>query len=768
MNSEDVGKAIPGPQRGRSLKTGSQMELQELYERFHLLIETSPVIPWEADARSWCFTYVGPQAIKLLGYPLEEWYEKDFWSTHIHPEDRAEAIDICERSSRRCDAYEFEYRMLASDGRALWLQDFVSVERVEGEPVILRGFMIDITQRKGREQDQLAELEQLYQTAPVGLTLTDRDHRYVRVNQQLADINGKSVAEHLGRTVREIVPHIASQIEATFQQVIDSGEPILDYEVVGSTAASPNEVKVFLGKHYPIRSGNGDVRYVSTIVQDITEQREAEEALRRAKESWQVLVESLAHGVEEIDTLGNIAYANPALHRLYECADGELTGMSVLDFVAPDPERAKLRDYLEYLLKEQPPPTPYYGKKRSRKGKLKEVQVDWTYRRDSQGRVIGFISIITDISDRKRAQEEIAKAYESLESRVLERTADLVQANERIQRLKSQLEAESLYLRDEIKLDHDFEGIVGESNAWSAILEGAKHIAATDTPALLLGETGTGKGLIARAIHALSSRKDRLLVKVNCATLTTPLIESELFGHERGSFTGALTQRIGRFELADHGTIFLDEIGDLHPVLQGKLLRVLQEGEFERVGSNRTQKVDVRVIAATNRNLDRALKEGTFREDLYFRLKVFPLQLPPLRERKSDIPLLVTFFIEKHQRAMGKKIDKVTSETMRVLQAYDWPGNVRELEHIVQRALMLSSDSILRHFTLPPLEGTARGRRETLQEVERSHILKVLEECAWKIKGSGNAADRLGQNPSTLRGRMRRLGIEKPASTSSR
>jgi transcriptional regulator with GAF, ATPase, and Fis domain len=295
------------------------------------------------------------------------------------------------------------------------------------------------------------------------------------------------------------------------------------------------------------------------------------------------------------------------------------------------------------------------------------------------------------------------------------------------------------------------------------VLHQVEQVAETDATVLILGETGTGKELIARAIHDRSPRSRRPLVKVNCAALPSSLIESELFGHEKGAFTGAVTRREGRFTLADGGTIFLDEIGDLPIDLQSKLLRVLQEGEFEPLGGSRTRKVDVRVIAATNRDLDAAMEEETFRPDLYYRLTVFPIRIPTLRERPEDIPLLTWGFIRRNEPRLGKNIRTIPKEVMDRLVAYSWPGNVRELENVIQRAMILSPGTAL---VLPDLgeQGPAAGPRastaQSLEDVERDHIHSVLKSVSWQIKGPGGAAERLGLAPSTLRYRMKKLGIQ--------
>ena len=357
--------------------------------------------------------------------------------------------------------------------------------------------------------------------------------------------------------------------------------------------------------------------------------------------------------------------------------------------------------------------------------------------------------------------------------RVKERTAELLKAKEdllealvQVKQLKNRLQAENVYLQEEIKLNLNFEEIIGRSNAIKKVLSKVEQVAATDATVLIMGETGTGKELFARAIHNLSPRNDRALVKVNCAALQQSLIESELFGHEKGSFTGAFSQRIGRFELANNGAIFLDEVGDLTLELQSKLLRVIQEGEFERLGGSRTIKVNVRVIAATHKDLEKAIKTGEFRQDLYYRLNVFPIILPPLRKRRKDIPFLTKHFVEKYSVVLGKTIDSIPQKVMDALQAYPWPGNVRELENITERAVIMThsstlqlDESIVRALKNGSPEATVSV---TLEEMQRNHILNTLKETNWRIEGKFGAAERLGINASTLRSRIRKLSITKP------
>jgi len=378
-----------------------------------------------------------------------------------------------------------------------------------------------------------------------------------------------------------------------------------------------------------------------------------------------------------------------------------------------------------------------------------------------EDRAVGALSFLA--KERSQYKPEDSSRLEEMAA-VIAVALDNCRAYEEIKQLENQLTHENIYLQEEIRTEHNFEEIVGKSRELKRVLKRVELVAPTDASILITGETGTGKELIARAIHHLSKRKDRPLIKVNCAALPTGLIESELFGHEKGAFTGALSKKVARFELAHQGTIFLDEIGDLLQEVQVNLLRVLQEQEFERVGGTKTIKVDVRVIAATNRELEKAVAENRFREDLYYRLNVFPLPLPSLRERGEDIPLLVQYFVDKYATKTGKQIDKINQETMRRLRGYPWPGNIRELENVIERSIILSSGSVLEiedEFLLP--SSTLLDQKEilTLQEVERNHIIKSLDKTGWVIEGPKGGAKILNLHPNTLRGRMKKLGIKR-------
>jgi PAS domain S-box-containing protein len=368
-----------------------------------------------------------------------------------------------------------------------------------------------------------------------------------------------------------------------------------------------------------------------------------------------------------------------------------------------------------------------------------------------------------DITMRKEAENALQKAHNEMGQRVEERTAELNTALTEIKKMKDKLEAENIYFRQENKMKHQSEKIIGQSDGLKYVLYRAQQVAPADTTILILGETGTGKELIAAAIHNMSPRKEKPLITVNCAALPGNLIESELFGREKGAFTGADVRRMGRFEVANGSTICLDEIGELPLDLQGKLLRVIQHSEFERLGSSQTIKVNVRILATTNRNLEEEVRQGRFRQDLFYRLNVFPITVPPLRQRKDDIPLMVQAFTERYSRKMGKQITNIPKEIMKALQDYPWPGNVRELESIIERAVILCPGQVLHladklEISSPAISSAMR----TLEDTERSQILKVLTETKWRIEGKGGAAAILGIHPSTLRARLHKLEIARP------
>ncbi len=473
-----------------------------------------------------------------------------------------------------------------------------------------------------------------------------------------------------------------------------------------------------------------------------------------------------------LDSELKVVNANHSFYKTFNVRPDETEGLLIYNIGNQQWDIPKLRELLEEILPQKSIFNDFEVEHDFEVigHKIMHLNARRIYDKANQTELI--LLAIEDVTEReyyKRNLEEIVK----------DRTAELVVAKDEavksrqqaetalfeIKKLKDQLEAEQAYLKEEIKLEYNHENIIGTSNEINYVFYKIEQIASTDTNVLIYGETGTGKELITRAIHSLSLRKDRSLVKMNCAALPSNLIESELFGHEKGAFTGAHSRRLGRFEVANGATIFLDEIGELPVELQPKLLRVIQDGEFERLGSSATIKVDVRIIAATNRNLEEEILKGHFRSDLWYRLNVFPITMPPLREHTVDIPLLVDYFIKKISKRLGKKIEMIPVSVMNTLQDYRWPGNVRELENVIERAVINSTGPKLR--LADPLKKPIRelhSSKNTLEAVERDYIVQVLEQSQWKVSGKNSAAEILGLDRSTLRARMRKLNINKPQS----
>ena len=488
--------------------------------------------------------------------------------------------------------------------------------------------------------------------------------------------------------------------------------------------------------------------YISTTIIDITKHKKAEENI----EHLASFPELNPHPVIEIDLKGQVLYCNAATMKILK------------ELKAPEDVRPFLpRDLIEIIKKlEKEDDGQYLSREVEINGSVfAESIIHYAY--------LNVVRIYAqDITKRKRTEQALQKAHDELELQVEERTAELRTALSEIKAMKDKLEAENIYFREEIKIKHKFSAILGQSDGLKYVLYRAEQVAPANTTVLILGETGTGKELIAFAIHDMSPRKDRPMITVNCAALPGNLIESELFGREKGAFTGADARQVGRFSIADGSTLCLDEIGELPLELQAKLLRVIQHNEFERLGSSHTIKVDVRIIATTNRDLEEEVRKGRFRQDLYYRLNVFPITVPPLRQRKEDIPLMVQAFLERYSRKMGKQIESIHKNTLKALQEYPWPGNVRELENIIERAVILCPGSVLQladklEISSSPLLSAVR----TLEETERNQILKILSETRWHIEGKDGAAAILGLNPSTLRARMHKLGIVRPETKES-
>jgi PAS domain S-box-containing protein len=487
-------------------------------------------------------------------------------------------------------------------------------------------------------------------------------------------------------------------------------------------------------------------RLVAEVFANSLLRKRHEEALVQAEAKYRTVADFTYDWEHWAKVDGSFEYVSPSCERISGCTPRDfIDNPSLLkEIIVPEDRDIWERHYHD--ARQEPKPREIQFRIQRRDGQIRWIEHSCQPVIDQQGSLQGFRASNRDITSRKMSEIDLRKAYAEIEQ------------------LKKQLEAETAYLQEEIKLEHNFENIIGNSAALKYVLYKVEQVAAADTSVLVLGESGTGKELVARAIHNSSPRSARPLVKVNCATLPSHLIESELFGHERGAFTGAQARQPGRFEVADGTSIFLDEIGELPPELQTKLLRVLQDGEFERLGSSSSIKVDVRVIAATNRDLEEEVRRGRFRQDLFYRLDVFPITVPPLRDRAEDIPLLTRFFVEKASKRLGKSIEQIPESVVQKLQDYAWPGNVRELENVLERAVINTSGPRLRlaDDLARPAHNQKTTSLKSLQETEKDHILQVLQSTNWRIDGAKGAAVILDMNPSTLRSRMRKLGIQKP------
>ena len=489
------------------------------------------------------------------------------------------------------------------------------------------------------------------------------------------------------------------------------------------------------------------------------ELRRIQYELEKMRDRYSELYDFAPSGYATLSEKGLILEANLTCETLLETERGLLLGKPFSRFVAKDYQDTYYL-FIRNLLEKKAPLSCELKLKRE-SGAAAFARLDGVVRMDAADRVPAILVAITDSTEQQKMDEELQKAHDMLEEQVEERTAELRGALSEIKEMKDQLETENIYFRHENKMKHQFEHIIGQSDGLKYVLYRAEQVAPMNTTVLILGETGTGKELVAAAIHHLSPRKDRPLIMVNCAALPANLVESELFGREKGAFTGADTRRIGRFEVANGSTICLDEIGELPLEIQAKLLRVIQHSEFERLGSSHTTKVDVRIVATTNRDLEEEVRTGMFRQDLYYRLNVFPITVPPLRQRTVDIPLIVQAFVQRYAKKFRKEITSIPKETMAILQEYPWPGNVRELESIIERAVILCPGPVLQladKLELSPLQSSMG----TLEETERNQILKILSGTRWRIEGKNGAAAILGLHPSTLRARMHKLGIVRP------
>jgi formate hydrogenlyase transcriptional activator len=636
--------------------------------------------------------------------------------------------------------------------------------------------------------EALTDLEKLlagyFRSSTVGLAILNLEFRFIAINDALAEMNGVPAAEHLGKTIREVLGDFADLVEPDLQRVLSTRE--LANVEVSATFPTRNEPGHWSAHYLPIADVTGQVIRVGIVVVEITEQKKLEESLshlggrlRRETERLQMLLDVSSimasnwnphHGFSRISArLRRVLLHEYAGFELHDAGTGLLVrqiedfplGKGLLSAVpiitGNSPEGLSLRKRSPLIFS---------------RDQMQGFEAEMTKSLLSEGlrslcciplfRPNGPLGVVVLGSTRENAfhAEDLALLNQVAAQFAI--TLENQRAASEIEDLKQRLEVERKYLVGEIRSEGQFAEIVGDSPALKRVLDQVVTVAPTDATVLILGETGTGKELIVRALHRLSRRKDGPFIKVNCAAIPTGLLESELFGHEKGAFTGAITTKIGRVELAHGGTLFLDEVGEIPLELQPKLLRMLQDQEFERLGSNRTIRVNLRLVAATNRDLAKGMAEHEFRSDLFYRLSVFPILIPPLRERRDDIPLLVRYFVLKFAQRMNRNIETVPRETIKALAEWPWPGNVRELENLMERSVILSEGNALR-VPLSELkkENPTAGSQmnHSLDNAEREHIIRVLRETGGALSGPDGAAHRLGLKRTTLQSKMQRLKI---------
>jgi formate hydrogenlyase transcriptional activator len=639
----------------------------------------------------------------------------------------------------------------------------------------------------------LADPEKLlaayFRSSAVGVCIVDSELRYLAINNTLAAMNGLPATHHIGKTIKEVLGNAAGAVQPEFHRVFATGEPVdnVEISVVLPTRPEPGH---WIGHFFPIKDGAGNVQRIAAVIVEITEQKKLEQSLQhiggklgQQKERLQMLsdVSTILASYRDMQQafprisarIRRILHHEYASYELHDANSGLLVrqaedfpmGKGLLSALPISPHNSPsglaLRERLPLIFSKQ---------------QMQDFEAEITKNLLEEGlrslccvpllRPNSPLGVLVLGSTRQGAfhpddlillNQLAAQFAVALENQ---------RATAEIEALKQRFAEEKSYLEGETHSAGGFTEIIGDSPALKLILDQVTTVAPSEATVLILGETGTGKELIARAVHRLSKRRDFPFVKVNCAAIPTGLVESELFGHERGAFTGAISQKVGRMELANGGTLFLDEVGEIPLELQSKLLRVLQDHEFERLGSNRTIKVDLRLIAATNRDLAKEMAQHEFRSDLFYRLSVFPIQVPALRERREDIPGLIRHFVHKFAIRMGRRIETIPKETMERLTAWSWPGNIRELENLMERSVIMSEGSAL-HVPFSEVKagrprtdrGMERNPDETLDNAEREHILRVLRDTGGVLSGPNGAARRLGLKRTTLQSKMQRLKI---------
>ncbi|HEU4833939.1 MAG TPA: sigma 54-interacting transcriptional regulator [Pyrinomonadaceae bacterium] len=725
---------------------------EQEHKRLDEVVSNVPGIVWEARVDPITYerrtTFISDYVEKMLGYTKEEWMSTpNFALSIVHDEDRDRVQRQAASVFTGAGPTFLKFRWIARDEHILWVEARIAALFDEsGKVVGIRGVTLDVTQQHLAEEAKRQSDERFAKAfkanrQPMSVT-TMAEGRYIEVNDSFLEMSGYTREEVIGHTSLELNIWESPSHRAYFIQQLKQRNCLVNFETRFRT--KEGSLRVLLSSAEELELAGEQCLLVSSS--DITERVAIQQALRESEARFRNLADTAPVMIWLTGVDKKCTYLNKQWLEFTGRNLEEQLGGGWADGIHADDYRHTLENYETHFDERKPFEMEY--RLRRYDGEFRWIFDAGAPRLSNDGTFLGYIGTCLDITERKESEVKVQKAHEEL------------------QQLKNQLEAENIYLQQELQLDPIFGEIVGQSDAIKYVLFKLTQVAPTDTTVLITGETGTGKELVARAIHGASSRKDRPLIKVNCGALAPSLIESELFGHEKGAFTGAGSRKLGRFELASGGTIFLDEIGELPLELQVKLLRVIQENEFERLGGARTIKIDVRIIAATNRNLKLEVENGKFREDLWYRLNVYPITVPPLRQRKEDISLLVEHFVRGYAKKFGKTITSVSPRALQTFQAHSWPGNVRELANAIERAVIHAKGTVL--HSVDRFEETSEEppfAAKTLEDVERDHIIRTLENTGWRIEGPHGAANVLGLNPSTLRTRMSKLGITRRNAT---
>jgi formate hydrogenlyase transcriptional activator len=739
-------------------------------DRNRALYEHAPVGICRVESGTGKFLGVNAKYCEILGRTEQELSSLDFQSI-THPDDLAMNLEKW-RQLRDGEVrhYEIEKRYLRPDGTVRWVEvKVVAMWPEDAEPAWHMAIVEDVTESK-RANERLREYERVVEGLEEMIAVVDRDYRYVIANRAFLERRNMTKEQVLGRRVDEVVQ------QEIFEEIIKPrvdecfGGKVVQYEMKYKYPQL-GERDLFIS-YFPIQGTDG-VDRIASVLRDVTDRKRAQQALRDREENYRMFISQSSEGIfrEDMDAPvavnlsedelvrhilhdSYMAECNDAMAKMYGFARGEeLLGKRLTEMLPPeDPHNIELtREYIRSgfrVLDRESHEVDMHGNPKVFLNSMIGIV--------ENGKLVRTWGIQRDVTERTKLEESRQQAEAALRQSV----ADLHVVTEELREAKEKLSEEKIYLEQAIGTELGFGEIIGRSPALKDVMEQVVKVASSDATVLIMGETGTGKELVARAIHRESRRKDNSFIKLNCAAIPSGLLESELFGHEKGAFTGAITKKLGRLELANQGTLFLDEIGEIPLELQPKLLRVLQDHEFERLGGTRTLHVNFRLLAATNRDLRQAVNQREFRSDLYYRLNVFPIRTPPLRERREDIPPLVEHFVGKYAARMGKPIASIPAKTMEALVQWPWPGNIRELENFVERSVILTSGKVLQ-VPLSELSAVVAQRNsETLAERERECILRALRECKGRLGGPNGAAARLGLKRTTLQSKLRHLGID--------